>query len=224
MSPANSTGANTEAGVYESLKERIMEGSLKPGEKLNERELAKEANVSRTPIREALRRLEHEGFVENLRQRGAFVKKYSPEELDVLHQMLFRMESLALELAAPKLRDDDFVKLQEMLSLMQSEVEERDTKRFISLNMSFHLFFAEKTGSAELARTIALLLGQIMRLLYVRIAVGADATLYIEEHQKILDSLQGKSETSPVETLGKHIERSRRSVLRFYENVELAGK
>jgi DNA-binding GntR family transcriptional regulator len=224
MSPADSNGVNSEAGVYEFLKERIMEGSLKPGEKLNERELARQANVSRTPVREALKRLEHEGFVENLRQRGAFVKKYSPEELDVLHQMLFRMESLALELSAPKLRDRDFAKLREMLSLMQADAAEHEPKHFISLNMAFHLFFAEKTGSAELTRTIDLLLGQIMRLLYVRIAVGSDATLYIEEHREILDSLQGKSEKSPVETLEKHLERSRRSVLRFYENLELAGK
>jgi DNA-binding GntR family transcriptional regulator len=224
MSPPTNTGVNTEAGVYEYLRERIMEGSLKPGEKLNERELAKLANVSRTPIREALKRLEHEGFVDNLRQRGAFVKKYSPEELDVLHQMLFRMESLALEIAAPNLRNQDFVKLQKMLSMMQSEAAKHDTKRFISLNMRFHLFFAEKTGSTELTRTIALLLGQIMRLLYVRIAIGSDASLYIEEHQEILDALQGKNGKSPVETLKTHIERSRQSVLRFYENLELAGK
>ena len=224
MSPANTTGTITEAGVYEFLKERIMEGTLKPGEKLNERELAKQANVSRTPIREALKKLEYEGFVETLRHRGAFVKNYSPEALDVLHKMLFRMESLALEIAAPKLRKPDFVRLQKMLSSMQSEVAEHDTKRFISLNMKFHLFFAEKTGSTELSRTIALLLGQIMRLLYVRIAIGSDATLYIEEHQEILNALQGKNGKSPVETLEKHIERSRQSVLRFYENLELAGK
>jgi DNA-binding GntR family transcriptional regulator len=224
MSPANTTGTITEAGVYELLRQRIMEGTLKPGEKLNERELAKQANMSRTPIREALKRLAYEGFVETLRQRGAFVKKYSPDELDVLHKMLFRMESLALEIAAPKLQKPDFVKLQKMLSAMQSEAAEHDTKRFISLNMKFHLLFAEKSGSTELTRTIALLLGQIMRLLYVRIAIGSDATLYIEEHQEILDALQGKNGKSPVKTLEKHIERSRQSVLRFYENLELAGK
>jgi DNA-binding GntR family transcriptional regulator len=224
MVPVNSMGTNTEAAVYEFLKERIMEGSLKPGEKLNERELAKQATVSRTPIREALKRLEHEGFVVNLPQRGAFVKKYSPEELDVLHRMLLRMEGLALELAAPKLRSPDFTKLRGLLSLMRSEAAGHDTKRFISLNVRFHLFFAEKTGSEELTRTIGLLLGQIMRLLYVRITVGSDATLYVEEHQEILDALQKRNGKGALETLEKHIERSRQSVIRFYENLELAGK
>jgi DNA-binding GntR family transcriptional regulator len=223
MSPQDSAIVSANEGVYGFLKQRIMEGALKPGEKLNERELARQTNVSRTPIREALRRLEHEGFVDNSPQKGASVKRYSAEELDVLHKMLFRMEALALELAAPKLRKPDYTQLRKTLSLMQSETAKHNTQHFITLNIKFHLFFAEKTGSKDLARMIELLLGQIMRLLYVRIAIGSDATMYLEEHQEILDSLQGKNGKSPAETLEKHIERSRQSVLRFYENLALAG-
>ena len=72
---------NSWVSVYEFLKDRIIKGIYGPGEKLNEREIAKLVNVSRTPTREALRVLEHEGFVTNITKRGFFCKKIFPRRI-----------------------------------------------------------------------------------------------------------------------------------------------
>ena len=102
---------NAWVSVYEYLKEAIIKGTYSPGEKLNEREIAELVGVSRTPTREALRVLEYEGFVSNVARKGVVVKKYSPEELDTLHKMLIRLESLAVEMAVPKLTASDILDL-----------------------------------------------------------------------------------------------------------------
>jgi DNA-binding GntR family transcriptional regulator len=107
----NSRDKNAWVDVYEFLKDKIMKGIYCPGEKLNEREIAKLMDVSRTPTREALRVIEYEGFVTNIVKRGVFVKKYSPEELDTLHKMLIQLQGLAIEMAVPKLSDSDLTTL-----------------------------------------------------------------------------------------------------------------
>ena len=115
----NSQSANAWVSVYEFLKDKIIRGIYGPGEKLNERDIAQLANVSRTPTREALRVLEYEGFVTNVSKRGVIVKKYSPEELDTLHKMLVRLEGLAVEMAAPKLTEKDLALLEKMTNRLE---------------------------------------------------------------------------------------------------------
>ncbi len=119
-------GSNTWVSVYEFVRDKIIEGTYCPGEKLNEGEIAQLTNVSRTPTREALRVLEYEGFVTNISKKGVFVKKYLPEELDTLHRMLMRLEGLAVEMALPKLSRNDITDLQNITRRLGALASKRD--------------------------------------------------------------------------------------------------
>lgn len=88
--------------VYQYIKQAIVQGVYKSGERIIERELADQLNVSRTPIREALFRLESQGFVKTMPRKGVVVSKLSPEEIVEIFTILASLESLAMKLAAQK--------------------------------------------------------------------------------------------------------------------------
>jgi len=152
---ADKKDANAWIKVYEILKDMIVRGEYSPGEKLNEREVAKLANVSRTPTREALRILEHEGYVTNVSKKGVFIKKYSPAELDTLHRMLMRLEGLAMEMASAILTKDDIKRLEEMNREMEALAKKESYADYFIYNINFHLYFPQITGSSELFDTIS---------------------------------------------------------------------
>lgn len=218
----NATGSakpkdsNAWVTVYELLKDRIIKGIYGPGERLNEREIAEIAKVSRTPIREALRVLESEGFVINIANRGVFVKKYSPEELDTLHKMLIRLETLAVEMAVPKLTERDLRELERMTNRLRSLAARKKYAEYLTTNFEFHLFFARATGSKELFDAISQLRKRIFRFIYSHVALAQNPDQYVSDHQEIIDSLRGRSNKKPEKIMERHIELARKSFLDFY--------
>jgi DNA-binding GntR family transcriptional regulator len=203
--------------VYEFLRDKIITGMYNPGEKLNEREIAKLVNVSRTPTREALRILEHEGFVTNIAKRGVFIKKYSPEELDVLHKMLIRLEGLAVEMAISKLSESDLSNLQKMNNRLKSLASKKNYSDYLALNYNFHLFFPRVTGSAELFDILSQLRKRTFRFYYAQMKMYHDPEQYVDDHQEIIDALRGKIDKKPEKLMEKHIDRARKSFLNFYK-------
>lgn len=155
----DSRDANARVAVYEFVKDRIIKGMYSPGEKLNESEIANSVNVSRTPAREALRALEREGFVTTVTNKGVFVKKYSPAELDVLHRMLMPLEKLAVEMAASKVTASDIRELENMNRRLKLLASDKNYGDYLALNIDFHLFFPKVTGSSELLDTLSQLTG-----------------------------------------------------------------
>ena len=218
---ANLKDSNAWVTVYELLKDGIIKGIYGPGERLNEREVAEIVNVSRTPIREALRVLESEGFVVNIANRGVFVKKYSPEELDTLHRILIRLESLAVEMAVPKLSGQDLTRLEQMTNRLRSLAAKKQYAEYLTLNFEFHLFFARATGSKELLDAISQLRKRIFRFIYSHVALAHNPDRYVSDHQEIIDALRGKNNKKPEKIMERHIEFARKSFLDFYRGLAM---
>jgi len=208
--------SNAWVTVYELLKDRIIRGVYGPGERLNEREIGEIVNVSRTPIREALRVLESEGFVVNVTNRGVFVKKYSSEELDTLHRILIRLESLAVEMAGPKLSERDLTHLEQMTSRLRWLAAKKNYAEYLTLNFEFHLFFARATGSKELLDAVSQLRKRIFRFIYSHVALAHNPEQYVSDHQEIIDALRGRNNKKPEKIMERHIELARKSFLDFY--------
>lgn len=206
--------------VYEFLEDKIIKGVYSPGEKLSEREIAELVNVSRTPAREALRILEHDGFVTNITKRGVFVKKYSPGELDTLHRMLIRLEGLAVEMAVSRLSEGDFNNLEKMNDRMKSLASKKNYGDYFALNIDFHLYFPKVTGSEELFDAIAQLRKRIFRFYYAQITMYDDPEQYVKDHQEIVGALRGKINKKPEKLMERHIDRARKSFLDFYKKFD----
>ena len=142
---------STKKRAAEILRTAIFDGTLLPGERLKEEELAKVWGISRTPIREALLILETEGTVESLANRGAHVRAYEPEELRVTYLIRAELEGIAAEIAASRLSPTDLAVLEESIEISRSL---RDTSGVVALareNMRFHTTIVKAAADARLS-------------------------------------------------------------------------
>jgi len=212
----NLKDSNAWMKVYEHLRDGIIKGTYSPGERLNERQIAELVGVSRTPTREALKVLEYEGFVTNITKKGAVVKKYSLEELDMIHRMLTRLESLAVEMAVPKLSKDDIARLEEVNRRLKALASERRYNDYFALSFEFHFFFPRATGSRELLDTISQLRKRAFRFHYGHLVQVHNSEQYTKDHQDMIDALKGKTRKKPEKLMEAHIERTRKAMWDYY--------
>lgn len=124
--------------VYETLEQSIVDGILRPDMHLVEDDLARRLGVSRNPVRQALQRLAHEGFVQRQPGRGAFVHSPSAQEIDDIFHVRALLESDCARLAAERITDAGLEELSRILALGKAAVETEDAGQLLELNDLFH--------------------------------------------------------------------------------------
>jgi DNA-binding GntR family transcriptional regulator len=137
--------------LCDALEGMIVSGQMRPGERLNEQQLAQRFGVSRGPIREAIRALEGAGFVEAVTNRGVFVRQLTMAEVRELYDVRAALFGLAGRLLAERATDDIIARLQDMLSAMEQAAEVRDFDAYYPLNLTFHEAIVDGSGNATLA-------------------------------------------------------------------------
>jgi len=207
--------------VSNFLKEQIIKGYYSPGEKINERDVAEQVNVSRTPVREAIRHLLNEGFITAMPNKGVFVKKYTPEELDAIQKMLVLLEGLGAEMAVSNITEKDIAQLQKLNADMKSFASKKNYNKYLLLNLDFHLLVAELSGSAELLDTVSQLHKITFRFYYSHVAVHHNWKIFVKDHQAIIDALKGKNKKKFFQLMRKHMERNRKTVKEYYETFNI---
>lgn len=148
--------------IYESLKVRIAGGELQPGDRLVEQTIAADAGMSRTPVREALHRLEVDGLVES-KGRSIVVVEFSAEDLAELGTVRESLEGLAARLAALARSDIDVGTLERLLAESKDAADTDDVARFVELNHAFHDVIWTSARNRYLARQLGLLRSLIER-------------------------------------------------------------
>jgi DNA-binding GntR family transcriptional regulator len=204
-------GPTKKEQVYERIHRAIITGELKPGEILNEAEIAAQFESGKTPTREALLLLTHEGFLDSLPRVGYIVSK--PTMQDVLETFHLRiiLEVEAIGLAVGRLSPEDIRRLQE-----NNEEEGKLTASTIptdkaaasALNRDFHLTLARLSGNARLATLIQQLVDDMERML-VNDPYLADPS----QHKKILDALLTQDKEQAQQAMRLHIEETRNRIL-----------
>ena len=124
--------------VCEVLRDAIRGGILKPGEWLKENDLADELLVSRTPVREAIRKLEQEGYVVTVPRRGAYVASVSIRDINEIFEIRAALEALACELASERITDEEQERLERLLVAIGRAIEEHDMDRIVQTDIEFH--------------------------------------------------------------------------------------
>ena len=172
--------------VVRQVRVAIIEGRLKPGDHIVEKNLTDELGVSRTPVREALILLEREGLVIYELNRGSFVRVFSENDVQYIFSMRTTLENFAAELVIHELNDDDIQFLSRAIDDQRKAIEADDFKVVRSIDMSFHQHIIERSGHPLLIRNWSELVAQIAAMLYMR----ADAIPDYDEHLAIVDHTQ----------------------------------
>ena len=124
--------------VFDSLREAIINGTLRPGERLMEIQMAEELGVSRTPVREAIRKLELEGFVVMMPRKGAYVAGISFKDIEDVFEVRASLEALASGLAAERITGEELEDLERILVRKKEIIADSDLPAFVESDTQFH--------------------------------------------------------------------------------------
>ena len=195
--------------VYEALLELITTRALQPGQHLVESELAGHLGVSRQPVREALQRLNTEGWVDLRPAQGAFVHEPTEEEADQLLTVRTLLEAEAARLAAAHTDEAGIAALEEILAQGMRAVEGDDVDTAVALNAHFHAKIMELAGNAVLAE-LAAQVDRRVRWYYTPIARQRGHQSWIE-HRDLITAIADHDEQRATHLMREHTEHTRRS-------------
>jgi DNA-binding GntR family transcriptional regulator len=190
------------------LREAILGGDLKPGDRIRQEEIAARLGASRLPVREALRMLEAEGLTEHEPHKGARVPRLTQHEVDVIYRMRERLEPLALVESLPRLGAADHEQLEEV----QHRIEENeDLEKFLDLDREFHMLTYSGCAIDPLNQNIARLWNSTQHYRRAYVALGGRNRMWVvnAEHRLILDAVVRRDATDAERYLEGHIRRTR---------------
>ena len=193
--------------VFHTLREAILKGELKPGERLMELQLASKLGVSRTPIREAIRMLEQEGLAVTIPRRGAEVARMTEKDMKDVLQIREVLDELAVRLACDNITKEEIKELEKQMLQFENSTKQGDIKKIAEADVAFHDTIYHAAGNAKLVTMLDNMREQIYRyrVEYLKDEKNAYPTL-IQEHRKILvirQTRKRKSHRSHESTCGK---------------------
>ena len=212
--------ANLREQIYDILKNMIVHREIQPGEKINEEQIAKETGVSRTPIREALCRLENEKIIEMIPRRGAFVIRQTEATVREVLEIREVLEGLVTRLAAVQMDEKTLSRLTQCLEKIRSiPDEDRNLMKYTQSDIRFHTILLEACGNHMLQNMMAVVNThlQIIRLRTVVLPGRAKKT--VEEHYEILKAIETGDEYSAEAMMRKHVVSVRRDSIKNIESM-----
>lgn len=201
------------------LRERILRGEYRIGEKIKETQIAEELQVSRTPIREAFKLLETEGLIDYIPNRGCFAKGFTKQDIEDIYAVRKALEVLAVEWAVNRITDEEVAKLQEQSDLMEFYTERKESKKVLEINSDFHAVIYNAAGSRFMAQVLRSYKEYIER---TRQVIHAEQKEYLQEilteHKAILDAVKDRDMARAKAAMASHLDGSQRRA-KFLYNI-----
>jgi DNA-binding GntR family transcriptional regulator len=190
--------------VLSELRRRIVDGDYAQGERLTENRLAEDFGVSRNPVREALRVVESEGFVEILPRRGAVVATLDETAIRDLFAVRKQLETLAAGLAAERATEDDVARLRALLAEANKATEAGDLARVAELNSALHVAVIDISGNRWLASLSSAMYHHVHWVF--RVGAAQRAPHSWEEHIRLVDAIAAGDADAAVAAAEAHVE------------------
>ena len=195
----------------DDLRGRIVDGRLAPGERLVERDLADQLDVSRIVVREAIAQLVSEGLAVSLPRRGAQVTALDPEDVANLFDVRVALETLAARSAAQRRTEEDLAALDRVLREAGEATEAGDTVRAAELNADFHDVLMEAAHNPQLAALNRSISGQTRRVFRVTQDVAPDQLH--REHEALVAAIRAGDARAAAKAAAQHVEEARKGAL-----------
>lgn len=193
--------------AYRALKEAIRENALPPGYQGSEQEIAQRLGMSRTPVHEAVIRLQEEGLVRVLPRRGVVVCAISPEDIREIYEVIIALESTAAELLAGRPEAERLPAAEELESAnaeMRDALDADDLARWAKADERFHALLVERCGNKRLARVLAAIMDQSHRARMFTLRLRPKPVDSVSQHRGIVEAVQQGDAASARERLKLH--------------------
>lgn len=201
--------------VFNTLRQSILTGELKPGERLMEIHLADKLGVSRTPIREAIRKLELEGLVTMIPRRGAEVAQITEKSLRDVLEVRRALDALAVELACERITPSQLEQLREACDAFERETKRGDANRVARADVALHDIILVASGNVRLMQMVSNLSQQMYRYRLEYVKDGGSYERLIREHRTIYEAIRDKDPATGARTIKAHIDNQEKTVIQM---------
>lgn len=198
--------------VFNTLRQGILTGELKPGERLMELHLASRLGVSRTPIREAIRKLELEGLVIMIPRRGAQVAQITEKNLQDVLEVRRALDVFAAKLACQRMTEEQKRSFKEAADAFETAVETKNATVIAKADVAFHDIILSSAGNERLTQLVNNLAEQVYRYRFESIKNESSHGRLIQEHRHIYESILAGDEKKAEETVGTHVDNQERAI------------
>jgi DNA-binding GntR family transcriptional regulator len=200
-----------------TIRDAIIEGKIKPNERLTEENVSMMLGVSRTPLREAFLQLESEGFVKVTPRRGAVVAELSEKDAEEIYLIKSALEGLAAGLAASRITLSVIDQLTQINTQMKTHIsaKKKDTRMLLDLNAKFHSLLNGICGNEKLYQLIDILRKQSLRYNYIYVTGLSHLELSVQDHDQIIEALKRKDATAAEAIVKAHSDTARRALCEF---------
>lgn len=203
--------------VFQTLRESILKGELEPGERLMEIRLAEKLGVSRTPVREAIRKLELEGLAVVLPRRGAVVAQITVSDLKDVLEVRRVLEALTVELACKRITKGDMEELKESFYNFQKAVRKNDLSDIVETDVEFHDVIYKAGRNRRLIQILNNLREQMYRYRFEYMKDREKRLLLVEEHKMIVSAIEKGDIPAAKKAIWTHITNQEKTII---ENLE----
>ncbi|MGV9771442.1 GntR family transcriptional regulator [Streptosporangium sp. NPDC003464] len=216
--PVDTPGLSLDQLAYEWVRERIIDGTYRPGARIRERTVAEELGISRIPIREAFPRLESEGFIRSVPRRGAVVASLTVRDVNELYDVRASLEVLATRLAAEQCWLGASAEiLREILDEAERAVTANDGALLSATNSRFHAAILTLSDNQLLQDLMAPILGRVNRLFYI--VPESDQVNFHHEHAELYRAISAGQVELAAALAFAHVEHSRRDTLPIVQSL-----
>lgn len=191
--------------ITNRLRQMILEGQLQPGEKINEKALTNQFQVSRTPLREALKVLAAEGLLDLIPHRGAVITRQSDGERSEVFHVLAALEALAGELAAQVASDEELARIRTMTEHLRQSYEGTDRPTYFRINQDIHKAILRASGNDTLVKSHELLAYRVQRARYQANLTPERWRAAVEEHEAITEALCARDAANCARLMKEHL-------------------
>lgn len=206
--------------VFNTLRQAILRGELKPGERLMEIALANRLGVSRTPVREAIRMLELEGLVIMIPRRGAQVAQITEQDLNDVLEVRLGLEELAVRFACERITDEEIKALGLAVKEFEKKMSNNDLSAQAEADVKFHEIIYGATHNQRLVQIINNIREQMYRYRIEYLKDVESRKTLVKEHYEICDALKRRDAESAVEKMCIHIRNQQEAILRSLEHEQ----
>jgi DNA-binding GntR family transcriptional regulator len=191
--------------IADSIRAAIINGKFKPGEKISEGDLAESMGISRTPMREAFRKLENEGFIEIVPRKGAVVTGINPDEVNDLYEIKSTLEGLAARLATANIREREIERLERINEELKELIDKNDLEAFYRAHTKFHEVFVRLSANRRLIQMISNLNDHFKRFGIVSLTLPGQYEKAIKQHWEIIEAFKKRDEQAVEEKVRTNV-------------------
>jgi DNA-binding GntR family transcriptional regulator len=205
-------GQDRAADAYREIRQRILDGM---SGSLSEQVLASELAISRTPVREALKRLEREGLVQSLPRRGTFVTELGAHDVAEIYQIRIALETLAAHTAATQMDPEEIARLRAQLDAAHDLARRGRARDAFESDLEFHKRIIAATHNQRLAQILATLDDQVHQIRALALRSPGRLEDALEEHERILRAISQHDPAEAGEAMHAHLRAARETALRM---------